>query len=166
MPSIPHLGGIQRIGNVPTGALAGVPVAQPVGIRAIVETGDVLAVIAKVSVSANASRHGIFQAAVAVEAAVVLAVLDAAIVSQEWWSTLACAKSIANTLRVTREGNCIISIVLDLARNLSDSRDILISVGVDIAVVAAMSAVLGAILVVVAGGTGTGDVGTVQPIEA
>ena len=132
MPPIPHLGGIQRIGNEPARALAGVPIAQPVGIGAVVEAGAVLAVIAKVSVSANASRHGIFQAAVAVEAAVVLTVLDAAIVSQEWWSTLACAKSIANTLRVPREGNRIISIVLDLARKLSDSGDVLIGVGVDI----------------------------------
>ena len=67
--------------NEPARALARVPIAQPVGIGAIVETGNVLAVIAKVSVSANASRHGIFQAAVAVEAAVVLAVLDAAIIA-------------------------------------------------------------------------------------
>ena len=152
--------------NEPARALARVPIAQPVGIGAIVETGNVLAVIAKVSVSANASRHGIFQAAVAVEGAVVLAVLDAAIVSQEWWSALACAESVANALRVTREGNCIISIVLDLARKLPDSGDVLIGIGVDIAVVTAMSAVLDAVVVVVTDGTGAGDVGAVQPIEA
>ena len=152
--------------NEPARALARVPIAQPVGIGAIVETGNVLAVIAKVSVSANASRHGIFQAAVPVEGAVVLAVLDAAIVSQERRSTLTCAKSVANALRVTREGNCIISIVLDLARKLPGSGDVLIGIGVDIAVVTAMSAVLDAVVVVVTDGTGAGNVGAVQPIEA
>lgn len=59
-----------------------------------------MAVLAKVSIPADASRHGILQAAVAVEAAVVLAVLDAAIVSQEWWGALTRAKTIANALGV------------------------------------------------------------------
>ena len=54
--------------------------------------------LAKVSISADAARHGILEAAMTVEAAVVLTVLDGTIVSQEWRSALARAKAIANAL--------------------------------------------------------------------
>ena len=53
-----------------------------------------------------------------------------------------------------------------MAGELSDSRYIFIGIGVDVSVMAAVSAVLDAVLVVVADGSGTGDVGTVQSIEA
>ena len=59
-----------------------------------------MTILAKVSISTDAARHGIFEAAMAVEAAVVLTVLDGTIVSQEWWGALARAKAIANALRV------------------------------------------------------------------
>ena len=59
-----------------------------------------MAILAKVSISADAARHGILEVAMTVEAAVVLTVLDGTIVSQEWRSTLASAKAIANALRV------------------------------------------------------------------
>ena len=41
-----------------------------------------------------------------------------------------------------------------------------IGIGVDVSVMAAVSAVLDAVLVVMADGSGTGDVGTIQPIES
>ena len=53
-----------------------------------------------------------------------------------------------------------------MAGELSDSRNIFIGIGVDVSVMAAVSAVLDAVLVVMADGSGTGDVGTIQSIEA
>jgi len=98
MPTIPHSALIPWISDESARALTCIPIAQPIGIRAIVQTSNVLAVLAKVSISTDATRHGILKAAVAIEAAVVLAVLDGTIVSQEWWGALARAKAIANAL--------------------------------------------------------------------
>ena len=101
VPTVPDTAVIEWIGNESARALTCVPIAHSIGIRAIVQTGNVLAVLAKVSIPADASRHGILQAAVAVEAAIVFAVLDAAIVSQKWWGALARTKTVANSLGVT-----------------------------------------------------------------
>lgn len=102
----------------------------------------------------------------AVEAAVVFAVLDAAIVSQEWWGALARAKPVANALGVAGKRYGVVSVVFYLARKLPDPRNVFIGVSVDVAVVATVSAVLDAVLVVVTDGPRTGDVGTIEPIEA
>jgi hypothetical protein len=91
---------IQWVGDESAFALTCIPITQTIGIRAIVQTGNVLAVLAKVSISTDATRHGILKVAVAVEAAVVLAIFDGTIVSQEWRSALARSKTIANALRV------------------------------------------------------------------
>ena len=78
--------------------LARSSVALPVGVAAVIEARLELAKLAEVARLAHAPRHRVLNGAVAVEGAVGLAVLDAAVVPDHGWRTHALAKAVADAI--------------------------------------------------------------------
>jgi len=125
-----------------------------------------LAVIANVSFPAYAPRHGILKAAISIEAAIVLTVLDATIISQKWWGALTCPVAVAYALRMSCKGDPIVTVVLYSTRHLADACNVLIFVGMDVSVVTAVTTVLDVVFVVMTDGARTGNVGAVDAVVA
>lgn len=141
-------------------------VAQPVGVRAVVEAHLVLAHVAKVARLTHTARHGVLDAAPAVEGAVGPAVPRAAVVTEKGRRALHGAKAVADAVGLAQHGSAV-PLGVRVAGQLGDVLHVGVVVGVVVAGLARMQARLVVrVVVVVARGARAGRVGAVLPVVA
>jgi len=114
------------------GTLPRSKIAQAVRKATIVQALPILAIFPEISGVAHAAAHWEFNTAVTVEAAVVLAILDAAIFPNKGGLALAGAITVTDPVAGT--------LSLQVARVFLDVRKVDVVVGVDVAAIAAVTA--------------------------
>ena len=140
-------------------AEAGGGVAYAVGKGAVVEAEFVLAYLAEVAGLAHAPTHWILDRAPPIEAAIILTVLGATVVSDERRRALRRAEAVTDPINLPNTSSG--------AGDLGDVGNVYVVIGVHVTCLARMTAhLLICVLVVITGGTRTAGVAAVLPIVA